>query len=150
MRTSLWNCKAGHTVQVRKETLGSTYNRLQVCGHWYSAVASTESSVCIGDGRNSCRLMHRNGRKSWRWLHQRGGALSHGRLGLCAMTLRASVPSVKPWGRVRPLSSERRRSRILNPRCGWTVERGQKALQKLNESFAELQGATAWTPGFSR
>lgn len=28
-------------------------------------------------------------------------------------------------------SSVRRRSRILNPKCGWTVERGQKALQKL-------------------
>lgn len=91
MRTSLWNSKAGYTAQVRKETLGSTYNHLQVCGHWYSAVASTVSSVCIRNGKNSCRLMHRNGRNSWRWLHQAVG-FCHGRTGAADQ-----CPDVKPW-----------------------------------------------------
>lgn len=39
--------KADSTVQVRKENVSSTYNHLQVCGHWYSAVGFSESLVGI-------------------------------------------------------------------------------------------------------
>lgn len=110
-RTSLWNCKAGYTVQVRKEPLGSTYNHLQVCGHWYSAAASTESSVCIRNEKNSCRLMHRNGRKSWRLLHQEVGLfaaglswqtldLHHGAADQCPNVLGSSQSAVWRWSHI--------------------------------------------------
>lgn len=61
--------------------------------------------MCIRNGKNSFRLMPRNGRKSCRWLHQEvlfWGGLSWQTWDLCRDAA-DQCPSVKPW--VEPVHS---------------------------------------------
>lgn len=129
---------------MRKETLGSTYNHLQVCGHWYSAVASTESTVCIRNGKNGCRLMRRNGRKSW-LVTPRSGVLSWQTLDL-RHDAADQCPDMKPW-----VESIHCVEMIAHLEPRRLMERGQETLQKLliqRGRFKTTRGCCLYSQGY--
>ena len=57
----------------KKKKIWSTYNHLQVCEHWYSAVGLTknQSHLWASNGGNSYRPKRQNGRNSFRLRQQK-------------------------------------------------------------------------------